>query len=199
MSFKPRHSLDTASISEASIGEDTVALSDDEDEAIGNINPRPTCTSSDVLTCYIAGVTRLIHAINRCTGVYDLVPFLVAENVPNSVLRTLPTNVSNYHVKSQIINGRLFILELSTGPEHRNGVANIIEQIGVWRSGHAADDFIESTTNSDFPNGNNNAAPDVVLAAGPLYRPGNNATKIGMSIFHILRCSINSVTFALNV
>ena len=171
-------------------------MSDDEDEATGSVNPRPLCESNDVKTRYLAGVKRLIYAIDRYTGVYDFVPFLVAENVPANILRTLPSNVYNHHVKCQVINGNLFILELSTGPEHGVGVAYLIEQVGVWRSGHSTDDLVESTTDSDDPNGNNNSAPDVVLAAGPAYRLANTSTKIGKEfvLFFFKYLSIRSFT-----
>lgn len=117
-------------------------LSDNEDEAKRVVDPGLKITSADVLARYFDTVNRLITAIN---GAYHLIPQLVVSNVQTDVLQGLPTLVRGYHVRSQVIDGDLFVLELSTGKEHGTGVSNLIEQIGVWRSQHSADDYIAST------------------------------------------------------
>ena len=171
---------------------DTAEMTDDEDEALSSVNPGIKTISTDIIAKYYDNVFRLIHAIRREPAVYHFVPQLVASNVTTEILQQLQTLVKGYHVKCQVVDAQLFILELSTGREHGAGVANIVEQIGLWRSGQSADDFVSSTTDADYPNGNNNAAPDLVLAAGVNYRNVNQPAKIGKCLA-FSACQMSSV------
>jgi len=153
--------------------------SDDEDEVYSTVSVLVKSTSTDVVERYYEAVSLLIVAIQREKFVYHLTPTLVAARVSTNVLRLLPTTVKGFHVRSQIIAGDLFILELSSQPEHGTGVANLLEQVGVWRAQHSADDFLASTTNSDYPNADCNAAPDLVLRVGGNYAAQRGANKIG--------------------
>jgi len=139
---------------------------------------------------------------------FNFTPILVAENLSPDILNELPTMVKNYHVKSQVIEGRLFILALSCGPVHGAGVANLLEQMGSWRSGHSTPQLFSSTTDSTYANGHSSAAPDVVLKSNTAYGEDEEQRKLGifcllvlLSIFTIsnIRCFVAAVIIELEV
>lgn len=157
--------------------------------------PRSAKVFSSVTDAYLHYATLAIkhlEAVIRPGAEFHFSPILVAENVSSNVLDEIPTMVKSYRVKCQVIESRLFILDLSCGPVHGAGVANLLEQMGAWRTGHTTPQLFSSTTDSTYANGASSAAPDVVLKASTAYGEEEEQRKIGMyvsitshSIYHL--------------
>lgn len=150
----------------------------------------------DAFLYYAALAIKQLEAVVKPGAEFHFTPILVAENMPPEGLTEIPSMMQNYKVKSQIINGRLFILDISCGPIHGAGVADLLGQMGVWKSRHSKSQLFSSTTDSMYANGaSSSVTPDVVLKASTAYGDEERQGKIGTCIFICTSQCLSSQVF----
>lgn len=138
-------------------------------------------SEGDILQRYLRCVRKLADGIANKKS-YWLEPCLVAENINVDILETLPTQVSEYRVKTVVRDRNLFIICLSRGDPHSAAVTCISGQAFNWNSvGQLY--AVRSNGVKISADGKNASAPDLVLAIpSALAAPGENMARVGRKI-----------------
>lgn len=102
------------SLKERSSSEDTAELSEGDADEVA-VKVKVNFEITDLGARYEAAVRAAIKGIKRVSGPYELAPILIANDVDISVLETVSSSVSGFHVRSHLLNGKWFITNLSTG------------------------------------------------------------------------------------
>lgn len=107
---------------------------------------------------------------------------IIATDVTNDILEILPSLVGNVFVKCEVVNGELFIVDLSAGEVHGAAVNNLCYQVNNWNDTNGAAFNVWSDTINNPLSQNHGTAPDVALTPFSLYsNTPNDSSRIGMS------------------
>ncbi len=163
-----------------SLSESTADLSDDSDSDIVVNITIPGKVGDDILTRYHYALKRIVRAISRVEGGYWLEPVLIASNVNDDVLETIPSQYADYRVKCQVITRELFIISLSTGTPHNAGTSSMHQQAMMWNAANGKHFDIFSDASLAFGDAGSSGAPDLVFTIAKKHRlPGQSRRNVG--------------------
>jgi hypothetical protein len=144
----------------------------------------PAEGEGDVIARYFAVAKSLRAQIlrfrkNNVFQIYDFPPALVARDVNADILDDLPTLVVDMHVKSEVRDGSLFIINLNGGDGHGSGVLEMGKQVGIWCQYYFVAKIDTTLKYSD----NNARSPDIVVEVKGTHRaPGGRRRRLSKLI-----------------
>lgn len=173
-----------------SLSEEAASMSEDDESEV-ELTASIKCHSppsqiTDLLERYYMACNKIINEVKKYQSsypgsLYSLSPVVVARNVSPDCLAALPSFVKEYKVKSQVVTGDLYILELGISREHGRGVLELGGQARDWKNSHRRSSFV-LTTDSVYEKGEKGAAPDLVISVHDNYKDDPTDLKVGKYI-----------------
>ncbi len=139
-----------------------------------------TLSLADRFRCCALKVATTVSQLGPVV-MYDFPPFLVANGVNCEEFVVLPSVVLEYKVKSQLVDGRLFILDITTNIPHGTGSIAILSEVSRWSNNHKQT-YFGITSDSMFSKGDGTHgcyAPDCVIFVGPKFKRTDDNRKVG--------------------